>query len=165
MQAEAACIIQIYYLMKTCNVNVYCCHGTFTWGQNNTHPSLWHFQTELNDNKDRKWRSLIMLFIKTNQDISFVDICDVHRGFSNMCGVLHNLTINPSSLYFTSELSKMPGIKVTVCLQQLCLTSGQCHHLLPRWIHSKNNRENAIFKNLVLLFIPFSLHPMPWPRH
>ena len=32
-----------------CNVNVYCCHGTFTWGKDNTHPSLWQFQRGLNN--------------------------------------------------------------------------------------------------------------------
>lgn len=30
LQAKHAYIIQIYCLMKTCNVNVYCCYGNFT---------------------------------------------------------------------------------------------------------------------------------------
>lgn len=34
LQAKATCIIHINYLMKICRVNVYCCHGTFIWGQN-----------------------------------------------------------------------------------------------------------------------------------
>lgn len=54
LQAAAACIIQIYCLMKTCTVRVYCCHGTFTRDPNNTHPSLWHSQRVPWDNKDRK---------------------------------------------------------------------------------------------------------------
>lgn len=44
-----------------------------------------------------------MLFIKTNQNFSFIlDTCDVHGGFSNMCMVVHNLIINPSVLYFAT---------------------------------------------------------------
>ena len=34
---------------ENCNVNVYCCHSTFTWGKDNTHPLLWRFQRGLND--------------------------------------------------------------------------------------------------------------------
>lgn len=33
LQAKATCIIHINYPMKTCNVHVYCCHGTFIWCQ------------------------------------------------------------------------------------------------------------------------------------
>lgn len=45
-----------------------------------------------------------MLFIKTNQDVSFLDTYDVHGELSNMYMVLHKLNINPSILYFTNEL-------------------------------------------------------------
>lgn len=34
---------------ENCNVNVYCCHSTLTWGKDNTHPLLWRFQRGLND--------------------------------------------------------------------------------------------------------------------
>lgn len=51
--------------------------------------------------------------------------------------LLRNLTLSPSVFYFTTGLSKMPGIKVTVPLQQMYLINGQCQHLPPLWVYSK----------------------------
>lgn len=59
----------------------------------------------------------MLLCIKTNQDVSFLGICGVHRRLSTMHMVLYNLTINPSVLYCTTGLTKMPGMKATVPLE------------------------------------------------
>lgn len=45
-----------------------------------------------------------MLFIKTNQEVSFLDTYDVQGELSNMYMALYKLNINSSILYFTNEL-------------------------------------------------------------
>lgn len=77
---------------------VYCCYGSFTWGQNNTHPGLRHFQIG-HGHSDGKWRRLIMLFITTNQDVSFTDICAVHGELSNMNKLLQIWLKSISALF------------------------------------------------------------------
>lgn len=131
------------------NLHVYCCHGTPTRGPNIAHPSLWHFQRGPRDNAIGNGGVKQRYLLKTNQTHStFSGTTDVHEGLSNMCMVWHNLTINPSVLYFIPGLTTQPDIQVTAPLLQTSLAlSGPCQHLLPRWGHNKSKQRNASLEN------------------
>lgn len=146
LQAKAACIIQIYRFMKTCMFTVAMeppqeaqTSHTLHCGTSREAPGTIQSEMEV----------LQWYLLKTNQTHStFSGTTDVHEGLSNMCLVWHNLTINPSVLYFIPGLTTQPDIQVTAPLLQTSLAlSGPCQHLLPRWGHNKSKQRNASLEN------------------